>query len=104
MLGAPPPGHGESGIRVATWNRQPEEQAEQGGVAFAQTEYYLDAEGAEAQQQAEQLYTLGWRARFRRFRAPSLEAEIAAACDQSSAAACGTGASAPADLAERVAH
>jgi hypothetical protein len=103
-LGAPPPEHGESGIRVATWNRTPEEAAQSGGLAFAQAEYYLDAEGAEAQQLADELYTLGWRARFRRFRPPSIEAEIAAACDQGGAAACGTGASAPAELAARVAH
>lgn len=102
VLGGPPDERGESGIEVATW-RPDKNRTDDGALAFAQAEYYFDGEGEAAQEQAEGLWTLGWRARFRRFRSPDLAGDIGAACRQGNAP-CGQAVTATDELAERIAH
>jgi hypothetical protein len=101
-LGGPPAERGEAGVEIATW-RQEQNRSQDGAVAVAQAEYYFDGEGEAAQEQAQGLWELGWRARFRRVRSPDLAGELAAACGQATAP-CGETSTANADIAERVAH
>ncbi|HWM87267.1 MAG TPA: hypothetical protein VNO33_15555 [Kofleriaceae bacterium] len=100
-VGATPSSRGQSGVEVATWARNGA-QVEGGSVGFAQAEYYFDGEGAEAQEQADALFSMRWRARFRRFRTPNLAGDINAACGRAGAASCAD----PAGSleAERIAH
>jgi hypothetical protein len=102
VLGGSPSARGERGIEVATWRKG--DPASDGSLAFAQAEYYYDGEGEVAQKAADGLWSLGWRARFRRFRSPDLAAEMAAACRQADDAPCGDVLSATDELAERMAH
>jgi hypothetical protein len=101
VTGGAAPTRGEKGVEIATWDRGAD-QADDGALGFAQAEYYFDGEGAAAQKQADELWTLGWRARFRRFRSPNLTGELASACRASGP--CGAALKSPADLAGKVAH
>ena len=88
---------GEQGLQVGAGERGLQlGEAAQTTLGFSQAEYYFDGEGAAAQTEADSLMSLGWRARFRRFRSPNAAAEIGAACP-----GCGAGAQ---DFAERSAH
>jgi hypothetical protein len=92
---------GEQGLQVGAGERgQQIGEPAQTTLGFAQAEYYFDGEGAAAQTEADGLFALGWRARFRRFRSPDLNAEIGAACQGN----CDGAAGSQGDLAERIAH
>ncbi|HTE52003.1 MAG TPA: hypothetical protein VK698_14210 [Kofleriaceae bacterium] len=98
--GAPVTQRGQQGVDVATWRKsQPASQAS--AVSFAQAEYYFDGVGAAAQLQADGLFTLGWRARFRRFSAQNLAGELGQACGQGGG--CSNTSDVP-DLAAKVSH
>jgi hypothetical protein len=101
VTGGPAPTRGENGVEVGTFERG-QDQADEGALGFAQAEYYFDGDGAAAQKQADELWTLGWRARFRRFRAPDLAGELSSACSASSGP-CRAALQSP-DLAQKVAH
>jgi hypothetical protein len=90
------------GVQIATWGRGAG-PATDGTAGFAQAEYYFDGEGTAAQREADALFTLGWRARFRRFRTADLPGEVAAAC-QRAGAACANAGGASGNPAGRVAH
>ncbi|HKE17979.1 MAG TPA: hypothetical protein VKB80_24050 [Kofleriaceae bacterium] len=102
VVGGAMPTRGENGVEIASWERGVD-QADNGALGFAQAEYYFDGDGAQAQKDADELWTLGWRARFRRFRAPDLAGELSSAC-RTGAGPCGQALQAPADLAQKVAH
>lgn len=103
VLGGEQSVRGQQGVEVATWGRS-RGPIDGGALSFAQAEYYFDGEGAEAQEQANELFTVGWRARFRRFRSPNLAGEVAAACRQSGAARCAENSPPLAEVAESVTH
>jgi hypothetical protein len=103
VLGRSQSSRGQQGVEVATWGKGPD-QADDGTLGFAQAEYYFDGEGTEAQREADALMTLGWRARFRRFRSPDLAAEVAAACQQTGGGPCVQTARQIGALTSRVAH
>jgi hypothetical protein len=102
-LGGPPVERGEAGVEIATWGRVQQNRSTDGGVAVAQAEYYFDGQGQAAQEQAQGLWELGWRARFRRVRSQDLAGEMTTACSQATAP-CGETGTANTDIAERVAH
>jgi len=105
VLGTPMATRGQNGVQIATWGRG--EDRSDNALGFAQAEYYFDGNGAQAQTDADSLFVLGWRARYRRFRAANLEQEVASACRAAGTGACrvsGSGAGTVADIAERAAH
>jgi hypothetical protein len=96
--GAPVTSRGQQGVDVATW-RSSAPASPDTAVSLSQAEYYFDGVGAAAQEQADGLFTLGWRARFRRIGGQGVAAQLGQACGQGC-----SNTSDVADLAAKVAH